>query len=223
MAGSFTFIFTCIYLLHKKNFRKYFYLPVFFLMLVIVFAVIDAYIPKSVLMDDSVRHVWLILSGNGKKSKVLPDKIDRLLANSAEIRLHNILYGQQVSARSLIDEGTRPDDVWSLVRYMPRATEIALFAPFPKMWFENANITRLVSVGETAIWYLLIPGVFLAFWYRRSMSLFLIAANAVFFLAIYGFILPNIGTLYRIALSLSFYAHAYRGLGLYGIGSQEVW
>ena len=98
----------------------------------------------------------------------------------------------------MIDTDTRPDDVLSVAAYAPRAVQIGLFAPFPTQWFEKINPARLVAVGETLIWYLLVPGVVLAVIYARSPAMLIALGYATLFLFIYGFTIANLGTLYRI-------------------------
>ncbi|MEN6615206.1 MAG: hypothetical protein ABFD12_01485, partial [Syntrophorhabdus sp.] len=131
------------------------------------------------------------------RTPAIPVSLDRLAQNAAAVRVVNIYYGKEIKAGSLVDEDIRPDNVWSSLAYLPKATFIALFAPFPERWLRASSVTSLVSAGETALWYILVPGVCFALWYRRSLPLLLLAVNAIIFLAVLGFTNPNLGTLYR--------------------------
>ena len=143
-----------------------------------------------------------IKTGNVKwqweKSNLLPDNIEQQIENAAGIRVFNIIYNKNIGAGSIIDENKKPADIYSVAAYMPRAMQIALLAPFPSKWFETYKISRMVAVLEMIIWYLMIPGVFLALFYRRTPEIVICIAVSLFFLGIYGFVIPNVGTLYRV-------------------------
>jgi putative peptidoglycan lipid II flippase len=173
-------------------------LCVCFIVSVMLLMLVNHYIPQSARVE---YNPGLIEGSNWKweKCDVLPDKVDNTFENMAKIRLNNILYSKKVEARSLVDENVRPNSVISVLAYIPRALQIAILAPFPNKWLGSKSIVHIVSTGETFIWYFFIPGLFLAFYYnRRFVLLYLMALNAIVFLAIYGFSFPNIGTLYRI-------------------------
>ena len=137
------------------------------------------------------------ISWQWKADRLVPRALDRIIENAAAVRVVNIYYGREVRAGSLIDEDIMPDSIRSSLAYLPRALSIALFAPFPDAWLSKRGLIHLVSAGETALWYLMVPGVCLAFGYRRSLPVFLLALNALVFLTVLGFTTPNMGTLYR--------------------------
>jgi hypothetical protein len=90
------------------------------------------------------------------------------------------------------------------VLYMPRAAEIAFLAPFPNMWFEQGSsdqntLMRRISAFEMIIVYICLLGMPLAIWcfYRRS-EFWVIIIFCSSILLIYGFGMPNAGTLYRM-------------------------
>ncbi len=56
----------------------------------------------------------------------------------------------------------------------------------------------MVSVVETLIWYLIAPGIVFAVLYQSSSRMLMALCFATLFLYIYGFTIPNVGTLYRI-------------------------
>lgn len=128
----------------------------------------------------------------------MPRFIEGYAEVAARTRAGLIEEGKALGAASLIDETVTPGSVPEIAAYMPRALQIGLFAPFPTRWFEKISPTRMVAVAEMLLWYLIAPGVLLAFYYRRSATLFAVMALAAFILAIYGFTLANVGTLYRV-------------------------
>lgn len=133
-----------------------------------------------------------------KPSGWLPRWIDGYAEATARARAGLIVSGQKIRAGSMMDTDIKPDHVAAVAAYAPRAVQIALFAPFPVQWLEKISLVRLVSLGETLIWYLLVPGVVIAAVYIRSAALLMVVSFAALFLYIYGFTLANLGTLYRI-------------------------
>lgn len=190
-----------VYFILKQRIKKAVKLAGFFCIVIVAFFVINAFMPKIAPVEHKAGLLKAFkdegIDWNWKRNRSIPASVDRLFENITLIRVTNIYHCKLVKAQSAIDKDVKPDNAWSAIVYIPRAAFIALFAPFPNKWLESTSLTRMVSVGETAVWYLLIPGVFLAFWYRRSLPLFLIALNAIVFLAALGFVNPNLGTLYR--------------------------
>jgi hypothetical protein len=104
---------------------------------------------------------------------------------------------------SNIDTGVRFWSEWDMIRYLPRALEIGLFAPFPKMWLARGSQVglagRLISGFEMTLTYLLQLLAVAALWRRRKdltvwywLLSYLVGALAL------GLIIVNIGSLYRI-------------------------
>ena len=61
----------------------------------------------------------------------------------------------------MIDTEIKPDNTTKVAAYLPRALQIALFAPFPSTWLDKISVMRLISIAETLTWYLIIPGMIL--------------------------------------------------------------
>lgn len=190
-----------LYYMVTKRMRKSVYLMLVLAAFVVAVGTVNLFVPEYWAIE---KKAMLLAHARGegihwewKRSRVVPEVIDRVIEKSAAVRVINIYYSRAVKAKSLIDEDVMPDSVWTSLAYVPRAALMAVFGPFPDTWFRNSGPARLVSVGETLIWYLLVPGVLLTFWYRRSLPIFLLALNALVFLAVLGFTNPNMGTLYR--------------------------
>jgi len=128
----------------------------------------------------------------------VPQVIERYVEVLARTRAGLIDEGLKIQAGSLYDADALPMSTPQVAAYAPRGLQIALFAPFPSRWFEKLSATRLVAVGETAIWYLIAPGVLLALWLARTRAVLAVLAFSLALLTVYGFTLANVGTLYRI-------------------------
>ncbi len=133
-----------------------------------------------------------------KPTPWLPLRIDKYAEVMARTRAGLIDEGLKIQAESLYDIDTFPASVPQVVAFVPRALQIALFAPFPSRWFEKLSAARLVAIGEMAIWYLVAPGLLLALWFARSRGALSMVVFAVAIFAVYGVTIANVGTLYRI-------------------------
>jgi putative peptidoglycan lipid II flippase len=139
-----------------------------------------------------------ILQWRWQTTAWIPTQLDGVMENIARTRIGLIEDGLLQGAASIYDKDRLPAKATEVLSFIPRALQIATFAPFPSRWLENLNVTRLVSVGEMLIWYLIAPGVLLLFYYRSSPPLLAVATLAIVMLTIYGVGLANVGTLYRI-------------------------
>lgn len=107
-------------------------------------------------------------------------------------------------AGSNIDTGDDFQSIGDVVRYIPRALQIALFAPFPDMWVERgtspgAGHMRLISGIEMAFTYLLLPGVLLLFLRPEIRGrIIVILIQAIIPAVILTLVVSNVGTLYRM-------------------------
>ncbi len=129
---------------------------------------------------------------------ILPNRIEDLIKTAALTRAGMIQYNILEGADSLIDSDVKPNNVLSVLAYLPRALHVGLFAPFPVAWFEKVSITRMISVFEMLIWYCFIPGVVLALFRNGTPNRWICLLFAAVFLTVFGFVVPNIGTLYRV-------------------------
>jgi hypothetical protein len=106
-------------------------------------------------------------------------------------------------AGSNIDTDVELAGVADTVRYLPRATLIGLFSPFPNMWFTKGaqvGLTgRLVAGGEMVIMYsmfglmvyaLILQWNRLSFWLLLSIAL--VGCTAL------GYVVVNVSSLYRM-------------------------
>ena len=131
-------------------------------------------------------------------SPLVPSPIEEGLKRLSVLRVSLAAHGNSVGAGSQIDADRLPDNAGSAIAYMPRAAMIGLFAPFPSSWMEKVNVFRVVGAMETALWYLLIPGVLLAVTLRPSSPMLPGMILCGVMLLFYSYIQPNVGTLYRV-------------------------
>jgi 4-amino-4-deoxy-L-arabinose transferase-like glycosyltransferase len=107
------------------------------------------------------------------------------------------------TAGSNIDTDVCFDEASDILRYAPRALQIGAAAPFPSMWFtggqETGRIGRSMAGAETAVMWVLLP---LAAWIvwrgRRRPELWMLAAFAVSGMLLLGFVVVNVGVLFRL-------------------------
>ncbi len=111
-------------------------------------------------------------------------------------------------AGSNIDVDVAFHHVRDLVRYLPRALQIALFAPFPTMWVEvthavqpGGGVQRLLVIPEMVVYYLALVGCvgfLVPAGGQRQAILVALFGFAVVIAWIYALVVTNVGTLYRM-------------------------
>lgn len=134
----------------------------------------------------------------------LPQVIDGQLETVARTRAGLIEYGVAGNANSMMDVHETPQNMTEVMGYLPRALQLAVFAPFPNSWFDNFSITRLLASLEMLVLYLCLPGIFLLLRYNRSSPVWVAIYFSSFFLMIHGFTIANLGTLYRLRYAYLF-------------------
>jgi 4-amino-4-deoxy-L-arabinose transferase-like glycosyltransferase len=110
---------------------------------------------------------------------------------------------EHASAKSNIDTDVRLTTYGDLVRYLPRAVAIGLFAPFPNMWFSTGSAVgsagRMLSGVETLLMYLVVVLAMVGLWNgRRRASVWLLFSVALVGTTALGLAVLNVGTLYRL-------------------------
>ena len=103
---------------------------------------------------------------------------------------------------SNIDSGARFESAGDLLGYLPRAAEIGLFAPFPRMWFEVGTVGRSPRIAagiETLVMYLFyIAGTVCVWTQRRNLRMWLVLLFALTSMIGLGFVVANAGALFRL-------------------------
>lgn len=128
----------------------------------------------------------------------LPVSLDIYFEMLAKTRVGLIEFGVSEGARSMMDVDETPNNLYSLLMYIPRALQISLFAPFPISWFKSSGLVHLVAVLEMCVLYFAMTGLLFLNWRQRWPSITVVLLFAVFLLVVYGITTSNLGTLYRL-------------------------
>lgn len=139
------------------------------------------------------QHGWI-----WQQTAWIPKALDSYFQTLANTRTALIEYGIDAGARSMIDIDLVPSDIYGLIAYVPRALQIALFAPFPSTWVKSSGLVHLISSLETVVVYIGLTGMLFLQWRKRWPYIALLLLFAGFLLVIYGITTANLGTLYRL-------------------------
>lgn len=110
--------------------------------------------------------------------------------------------GSYAESGSLLDADAEFRYVSDLLRYLPRALEIGMWAPFPSMWLSAGkrvgSVGKIVSGFETfAVYILQLLAVWALVREPRSLTLWFVAIVFVCGVTALGFVIPNVGAIYR--------------------------
>jgi hypothetical protein len=113
------------------------------------------------------------------------------------------LYANYPGSTSVIDPQVRLESWGEIIGYAPRALEIGLFAPFPKVWLEaGAKVGRsgrILSGLEMLAMYLVYGLAGVAVWRRREqLSRWLLLLVTIASLLALSIVTANLGALYRL-------------------------
>ena len=132
----------------------------------------------------------------------MPPALDRVLRSVANRRLrYTALFPE---AGSNIDEDVVFQNLWDIVRYVPRATEIALLAPFPSDWLAEGTLPSTTAMRRVAGFEMV--GVYLSLLalplalmrWRARLDLWILILLCLQMLVGYALVVANVGTLYRM-------------------------
>jgi 4-amino-4-deoxy-L-arabinose transferase-like glycosyltransferase len=111
-------------------------------------------------------------------------------------------FGTYLAQESNIDSHVQLKTSDDVMRFLPRATVIGFFAPFPRMWVQAGSygqMGRLLSGAETLVMYFLYVAAAICVWRNRKRVemwlLFLVATIGTLAL---GLVVANAGALYRL-------------------------
>lgn len=139
------------------------------------------------------QHGWI-----WQQTPWMPKALDSYFQTLANTRTALIEYGIDVGARSMIDIDRVPSDIYGLIAYIPRALQIALFAPFPTTWLKPSGLVHLISTMEMVVTYIGLAGMLFLEWRKRWPQIGLLLLFSGSLLIIYGITTANLGTLYRL-------------------------
>ena len=137
-----------------------------------------------------------------KDSSWLPDFIESFFYTLATIRWRSTtLYP---NAASNIDVEVEFHNVYDIIAYLPRALQIAFFAPFPKHWSAQGTspattLMRRISAGEMLLVYAALCFLPIALWqWRRKAGVWTLFLMCSGLMIAFTLSVANIGSLYRI-------------------------
>ena len=145
--------------------------------------------------------------------------------NILAYKLSDMRYGFRnvnKSAGSKIDSDKPYNSFVDAILYFPRVVQVAFLSPFPSHWIETGKETgrigRMLSGLEMLSWYLIILG-FLYIVFTKPLligPLLPIITLSLLVIILLGYVIPNIGTIYRMrqGFMIPFYM-----VGVYGIYS----
>jgi hypothetical protein len=146
---------------------------------------------------------------NRRPGIVVEDRFTRLILRIVEKR--NDFNSMPTEAATNIDQHIKFTKTADVVRYMPRAAQIGLAAPFPTAWFatgaSTGRIGRMVAGLETAAMYVfLLLAIAALVRRRRDTRLWLLGAFALGGMVALGMVVGNVGILFRMRYPFWFVA-----------------
>lgn len=144
----------------------------------------------------AVSYLPRAASGEGR----LYEAADRMALRVGSVRYRfTAIYSQ---SGSNIDSDVRFRHLEDLFRYLPRAFEIGLWAPFPRTWADAGrrvgNAGKLLSGAETlAIYVFELLALVAVFRPPHRLAAWLLLSVSAFGVTLLGMVVPNVGALYR--------------------------
>ncbi|HSD28226.1 MAG TPA: hypothetical protein VLL75_13060, partial [Vicinamibacteria bacterium] len=132
------------------------------------------------------------------RSRWLPPVVDRGLESLVRARSGFA----RARAGSLVDADVKLTSAREVVAYLPRALQVALFAPFPSQWTggvtPGASVMRRVAGAEVLLLYLAVAILPWGLWRGRDRpELHVLVVYCLGMMLVYALAVPNVGALYR--------------------------
>lgn len=140
-----------------------------------------------------------------RETRWLPSGVDSFMHILSRQREHS--RRGYPHASSNIDEDVALESAGEIIAYLPRALQIALFAPFPSHWTRHGigdgvsagDLMWLMATIEMAISYLVFPFLLIGCWkWRRRTELWILVLLCTAGLLIHPLFVANLGTLVRL-------------------------
>ena len=149
---------------------------------------------------------WNYLSRGGRaipwyRSSWLPSRVDRAVYQIALTR--EVFVLNYLDSRSTVDVEVgfyRASDVF---RYLPRALQVALLAPFPTDWWRTGSLAwttlgrRVATVEMLGVYPALLALLAVAWRWRRRADFWIVVLPCLAILTLYSLAVPNLGALHR--------------------------
>jgi hypothetical protein len=196
-----------------RKLQSLFIIAVYFLSLFVLLPFADTKGSEGVKSENIEQPPAEKIDNNGEDQKkiykeewnyknIIPDRIEKYFYTIANSRYRFFLIYPHASSN--IDEDARFQSLGDIVKYVPRALEISLFAPFPYQWFESGSdesgsIMRKVVGLEMVISYIILLGLPAAiYFYRRKIELWVVLFFSLSLMIVYAMSVPNVGAFHRM-------------------------
>lgn len=158
----------------------------------------------ELIADKIAENQWAGLPGETKwqATSWLPEFVEKKCYYLARTRGGFCLSAP--GAMSNIDHDVGFENVKDIVAYLPRAGQIAFLAPFPNQWLSagtylESSLMRKISGFEMIFVYFTLIFLPYAIWYwRKSVEIWVISIFCIYMLFVYGLVVCNVGSLYRM-------------------------
>jgi hypothetical protein len=140
-----------------------------------------------------------------KRTKIIPQFIDKKIKSLLSVRCSyfKMCYDHNPATRkSVLDADVFPNSFAETLAYLPRATLIGLFSPFPSTWFyrPQGRLSTFYFIVAIENIFFYISFAFLIVWllkFNRRFHFWGPLALCIGVMIVYGIGVPFIGTLYR--------------------------
>jgi len=157
-----------------------------------------------------------------EESIFLPNIID---LQFKKIYLNRTYFHQyNFTSNSAVDYELDINSFLSMIKYLPRATQIAFLAPFPSSWLSTypsskSGLMYKISGLEMLFIYVSLVGTICALYiWRKKIEIWVMLSFSLYFGLVYTFAFPNVGALIRyryaalmllVAIGLAAFAYIY--------------
>ena len=151
------------------------------------------------------------------RSSWLPSKVDRATYQIALTR--EVFVLNYLDSHSTVDVEVGFYRATDVLRYLPRALQVALLAPFPTDWWRTGSLAwttlgrRVVAVEMLGVYAALLALLVVAWHWRRRADLWIVVLPCLGILTLYSVAVPNMGALHRFRYG---FLMTLVGLGLAG-------
>ena len=138
------------------------------------------------------------------RTEWIPISLDKKLSTLAGMRKatsDNYLVNKL--AKSGIDNNVQFSSAIDVLKYIPRAAQIAFFSPFPKHWLEPgllklSTVMRMITMFEMLFIYITFLFIPLAFYYwKNKFELWVPIIYCSSMMILFSIAIPNVGSIYR--------------------------
>jgi len=154
--------------------------------------------------------------------------LDRLALQGSIMRYGFYTSIPNATAGSKIDFDIKFESFFDVVEYLPRAVQVAFFAPFPNDWFsegkETGRIGKLLAGLEMLVWYAILIGFIYVVFNNFSMlkPLIPMLILSAIIITLLGYVVPNVGAIFRMRQGFMIPFFIFGCYGLYLMIYQKV-